>query len=444
MVYRLGRRNRYYKFRRLPWRQYTKLCAVCLSAILLVSIATMKFAPHTITQALGLSKKPSSTHKASTTAAKSVAVHNTGSSKPAPKSIAPAITAAAPESNQIQEEGCDVFPPMHPNLINSSAPELRKLAQYEQACNGAVAQRSSFFTPTPSTTAQAQQSATEVAAKLKAYAAADIAPLIFMEPDDLNGTNLDLSQYASGTYDAALNTYFQTLQSAGITSQMMGMWVYLPEGNLPVWSTTDPNTFAAVVTKTAQFQKQYFPGSQTSLMLDSESYAVGAGWGDGSYVSLVPYVQNIPKGLIDSFGLQGFPWAAPANQPSEGSLYNPQVYLRTDLAMQAAKTLGVTSIWLNTGTFNTMYAGQSGQTVTDSPAQRQQMLEGVIQLAASTKASGFSVSIHLFAQNKASLSEATDWSYWTTPGDGPNTVVFTTFAHDATADGIPIWIYDTY
>ncbi len=179
-------------------------------------------------------------------------------------------------------------------------------------------------------------------------------------------------------------------------------------------------------------------------MLDSESYAPGAGWGNGNYVSLVPYVQNIPKGLFDAFGLQGFPWAAPANEPSEGSLYDPAVYLRTDFAIAAARTLGVQSIWLNTGTFNTMYANQPGQQITNTPAQRQAMLEGIVQLAAQTKAAGFSVAIHLFAQDKAGLDEATDWSYWQQPGDGPATAVFKTFAFDAAAAGVPIWIYDTY
>ena len=72
------------------------------------------------------------------------------------------------------------------------------------------------------------------------------------------------------------------------------------------------------------------------------------------------------------------------------------------------------------------------------------MLSEVVQLATQTKAAGFTVSIHLFAQDKANLSEATDWSYWQEPGDGPATAVFTTFAGQAAAAGIPLWIYDTY
>ena len=247
---------------------------------------------------------------------------------------------------------------------------------------------------------------------------------------DLNGSQLDLSRYENGDYDPVLTAYFQALQSADITAAEMGMWVYLPEGNIPVWTTTDPSVFTAVVTKMARMQKQYFPGSQVGLLLDSESYRAGASWGNGQYVSLLPYVQNMPKGLINSFGMEGFPWVAPANRPDE--VANPAVYLRTDLAIQAARALGVNNIWFNTGTFAEMYAGKPEQTVTNTPLQRQQMLESVLRLAHQVKVQGFTVSVHLFAQNKSSWTEATDWSYWTKePGDRPDTSAFTAFAHDA-------------
>ena len=179
-------------------------------------------------------------------------------------------------------------------------------------------------------------------------------------------------------------------------------------------------------------------------MLDSESYAVGTTWGNGTYVSLLPYVKNLPKGLIDSFGLQGFPWAAPANKPSEGSLYDPGTYLRADFAIQASQSLGIKDIWFNTGTFSRMYVGEAGATVSVTAAQRQQLLNGIAAIGKATRAKGYTVSIHLFAQNKAATSEATDWSYWSTkPGDTDATAVFTTFTSDAAQDGLALWLYDT-
>ncbi len=330
---------------------------------------------------------------------------------------------------------------IHVGLGAAASPQLRKLAQYEQLCGGAVIDRVSFFVPTPSSPAQAKSYAADTASQLKEFARFGIKPLVFMEPNDENGL-LDLQQYQAGAYDAALDTYYARLQGLGISDASMGMWVILPEGNLPEWGSVDPNVYAAVVTRTAQLQKKYFPGSQVSLMLDSETYPSANSWSGGAYTSLVPYVQNIPKGLIDSFGLQGFPWAAPAYQI--GSVYDPTVYLRTDLAMQVAHALGTNNLWVNTGSFHQMYAGQNGRTVSLSPQQRQAMLNGVLEQLLTIQAAGFDVSLHLFAENKANTSEGTDWSYWqTTPGEDPNTAVLTNLVHDSRAAGIPLWLYDS-
>jgi hypothetical protein len=324
------------------------------------------------------------------------------------------------------------------------SPQLRKLAQYEQLCNGNLIGRSSFFAPTPSTVAAAQSDAADMAAKLKEYAQFGITPLVFLEPDTDNGTDLDLTAYKNGNYDSALDAYFAALKADGVTDSMRGMWVLLPEGNLPVWSSVDPQTFTAVVTKTAQLQKKYFPHSQSSLMLDSESYPSASSWSGGAYTSLLPYVQGIPKGLIDSFGLQGFPWSPPANQPGS-SLSDPRVYLRADLAAHAARALGTNNIWFNTGTFHQMYTKNTAETVTATPLQRQAELAGVVTQAKALQSQGFTVAVHLFAQDKASTAEAVDWSYWqVTPSDTPDTVVLTTFVRDLKTANIPLWLFDTY
>jgi hypothetical protein len=343
----------------------------------------------------------------------------------------------------LQTQSCSLFPPPTPGLANAVSPELRKLAQYEAVCNGTLAARVSFFVPTPITVPEAQTDADSVAATLKEFASFDVVPLVFIEPVSDSGNNIDLNLYSSGAYDSVLDAYFTELKADGITDTMMGMWVVLPEGNLPIWSTTDPATYAADVTKTIQFQKKYFPDSLSAILLDSESYAAGASWGNGSYVSLLPYVQNIPKGLINSFGLQGFPWTAPANQAAN-TVYDPKIYLRVDFAAEVAHALGINNIWFNTGTFNRMYTQTAAETVTLSPTQRQSMLNGVLSQAELLQAQGFNVAIHLFAQDKSAASEATDWSYWhDQPGGDSNTAVFTTFVHDITTAGIPLWLFDS-
>ena len=160
--------------------------------------------------------------------------------------------------------GCNPSGPPIAGLASTDSAELRKLAQYQQLCNGAMADRSSFFLATPTSATAAQSDAADVAGTLKEYASLGVKPLIFLEPDDDNGNNLDLVQYQAGAYDTALDSFFAALKADGVTDAMMGMWVALPEGNIPQWSSVDPNVFAADVTKTVQFQKKILPGQPGS------------------------------------------------------------------------------------------------------------------------------------------------------------------------------------
>jgi hypothetical protein len=352
----------------------------------------------------------------------------------------PSSLATPTAGTSVLASSCAGGSVMHTGLSSAVSAQLRKLAQYEQLCKSGVADRASFFVPTPTTATEARLYAEDAASQLNEFAKFGIKPLVFMEPNDDTGL-LDLQLYQAGAYDLALETYYSRLLALGVTDTSMGTWVLLPEGNLPEWSSVDPNIYASVVTRTAQLQKKYFPASRVSLMLDSESYPSANSWSGGAYVSLLPYVQNIPRGLVDSFGLQGFPWAAPAGQ--SGSIYDSAVYLRTDLAIQATRSLGTSDLWVNTGTFRVMYAGQTGRMVSLSPLQRQAMLNGVLNQLRNAQSAGFTVSLHLFAENKANVSEGTDWSYWqAAPNEDTNTAVLTTLVHDARAAGIPLWLYD--
>ncbi len=443
MVYRMGRRTRFYKLRHSHFYWPVQSIVMVIGLCLISGLGMAASDPQQALYLVGMHVPE--IRGAAIKANHANAPHTaTGSSKQPPKSAVIASAPAAPlAADGLRVLGCSGFPARTPGLADAANSELRKLAEYEQACNGQLAERSSFFVPTPATTDQAQDYANDVVVSLKTYAQYGIKPLVFMEPNSAVGDDLDLVQYQGGAYDAALDAYFAAIKSAGITDGMMGMWVMLPEGNIPSWTSVDPNVFAADVTKTAQFQKKYFPTSQTTILLDSETYPSASSWNGGTYVSLLPYVQNIPKGLLDSFGLQGFPWSPPANQ-SGPSLSNPKTYLRVDFAAAAARSLGVSKIWLNTGTFSQAYANSPAERVTDSALQRQTMLNGVVAQAQSLQAQGFGVSVHLFAQDKSATTEAINWSYWRTPGDGTDTAVFTTFVHDITNSHISLWLFDTF
>jgi hypothetical protein len=301
----------------------------------------------------------------------------------------------------------------------------------------------SFFVPTPTTTQEAYDYARDVAVRLREFSVYGISPLVFLEPTGSSGL-VSMADYRSGKYDTVLDTYFAAIKSAQVTDAMMGTWVSFPEGNTPVWTSVDPNDFAACVTKTAAMQKKYFPASKASIMLDTLSYPSATSWSGGRAVSFLPYLQSLPSGLIDSFGLQGFPWSPGANEggPSNGT---PKSYLRTDLAAEAARVLHTKNVWLNTGTFGIKYANQPASRIRVSDEQRLALLTDVIMQAKSLQAQGFGVSVHLFAQDKTHLPEGTDWSYWPTGGarTSTSTYAFKAFVHDLQANGIPLWLFDT-
>ncbi len=295
------------------------------------------------------------------------------------------------------------------------------------------------FTDVPDTTQGAQSQAVKMATVLTQFASEGVSPLIIMEPvSDSTGNPIDFVAYRNGAYDAILNTYFQTLKNQGISDAVMGMWVYFPEANLPQWGPVDQTDFASNVVRTVRIQKQYFPHSLSSIMLDAESYPAGStSWSDGSYVNLLPFINGISTGLIDSFGLQGFPWVPAANVSGQAASLNPAVYLNPSLAATAARQLGASQIWLNTGTFAATYTNNPSQTVTMSASQRQTILNGVLQQAVSLRNSGFNVAVNLFSEDKSNTLEATDLSYQTPEAQA----VLKNFASQLQVAGIGFWLF---
>ena len=294
-------------------------------------------------------------------------------------------------------------------------------------------QRQMYFIGTPATSSDAQSVASDVASFIKSLPSPETA-LIIIEPTLPNGSNLDFNAYHNGAYDGALNSMFADIKAQGVSD--IGMWVFFPEANTPSWGNTDPATVAANITRSVTIQKKYFPNSQASIMLDSETYAASdADWANGQYTSLLPYLQGIPAGLINSFGYQGFPWAPAAGVDQSTSLDASQ-FLPPNLAIEAAHALGVSSIWLNTGSFGAMYTNDPGQTISQSPAQRTATLGSIYNLAASLRANGFSMAVNIFAENKANQDEAVDWSY-----SGLNASVLTAFTSQLRQDAIAAWVY---
>jgi len=330
-------------------------------------------------------------------------------------------------------------------LAQSTLPQLQKLAEYEEACSGMVTDTTMIFTRMPSSADDATQLSHEMAGHLTEFNSYNIQPLIILEPVTNEGP-VNFGEYQQGKYDSYMQTYFQNLKTQGITDVMMGTWVPFPEPNIPEWDNTTIEAAVTNIMKTIALQKEHFPTSKASVLLNSMSYPPdNSTWNGGEYKSLIPYITNIPKGLVDSFGYQGFPWSPPQNEGvlSQANL-SASNFLQSGLAIEAAKELGVTKIWLNTGSFSRSYANDPGQQVTVSSEKRGEILQSIIKEAQEIQNAGFTTAIHLFAEDKSAMSEGVDWSYWRTgqADSSPDTQNFKTFVATARESNFQFWLFD--
>ena len=192
--------------------------------------------------------------------------------------------------------------------------------------------------------------------------------------------------------------------------------------------------------------KSNFPNAKGSILLNSATYDNDdQDWAYGEYISLAPYVSDIDKSLVDSFGLQGFPWLPERNSPSDG-LTDPSEYLRYLLAVEAAESLGVKEIWFNTGTFGGKYTMDSEKKISADAESRKFILDNTLIEVKKVQERGFKVWINIFAEDKSDVAEQTDWSYWKMTGKEltPEMIIFKDFIHDLYENNIGISIYDSY
>ncbi|HSW91332.1 MAG TPA: hypothetical protein VLG09_01640 [Candidatus Saccharimonadales bacterium] len=346
--------------------------------------------------------------------------------------------------NSIVRENCSNGQPAHEDLAKSNNLVLKKIAEYETVCNGAVVDQAMIFIGMPTTDEDLGHSAASVVATLKELATVSIPPLVVFEPDASSPTIL--RDIHSGKYDPQIDAFFSAIHDAGITDQQMGTWVLFPEANTPSWHTTQPSDFTANVSKVATIQKKYFPSSKSTILLNSISYPDNdMSWSHGAKSSLNPYVKDLPKDLVDSIGLQGFPHQSAANETPASSQLDPKEFLPAGLIDEAAETLGVKTVWLNTGTFKSMYANDASARVSLTPSQRRTILTAVEEEAKELQGYQYEVSVNIFAANKAQASEHVDWSYWSAgkADQSQDTTVIDAFIRQIRADDISFSLYDT-
>lgn len=316
----------------------------------------------------------------------------------------------------------------HASLSKSNDPILHKLHEYEAVCKGAVVDTMMFFTAMPTTNEEATTLAQATAIRLKEFSKYKIKPLVSFEPNVAIPTIIN--DIHGGKYDSILTSYFQSLKASGISNEQLGTWILFPEANTPTWHNTDPAIFAGNVVKVATLQRQVFPSSQLTILLNNTTYAADdTDWSHGTKKDLRPYVKSIPAGTLNSFGYQGFPFVSPKNTPNQYGQLDAKDFLRLENARDAAKTLRTKDIWLNTGTFRLAHTDTNESKVMLSLDQRRRTLESITHQAVQLQNQGFTVSVNLFAKDKSKEMEHIDWSYWPSKkySTSPDTELFRTF-----------------
>lgn len=352
-----------------------------------------------------------------------------------PSSLFPVFNADNPNMNATK---CTNEQPIA-GLDQAQNLQLKRLGKYQLLCNSGVTKTLMTFTGMPVDAAEITSNVQDMVARLQEFAKYGVAPLVIVEPTTANG-QLDMAKLAAGDYDSQITSYFAALKQAGVTAAQMGTWVPLPESNLPLWQPTSrtPDTFAAAVNHYLLAARQAYPNLKASVMLNAASYAASdTDWANPQYVSLAPYLHGIQNGLVQSVGIQGFPWMPPKGESSEPSI-NPSVYLDSSVAKDAADTLGVKDIWLNTGTFASMYTGDATKAVTMDADARRNLLQGVTVQAADLTKQGYAVSINLFAEDKSKTEEGTNWSYFGSAEDALRGAISQWHGM-----GVGLWLFDT-
>jgi hypothetical protein len=339
--------------------------------------------------------------------------------------------------------------PIDPNCnvqakINLGIPTsrfLKQLQKYQDICGSKVADKMMVFTQIPSNPNSVQPLVNEIAYILKEFSVYGITPVIIAEPND--GPNmLSFTDFANGAYNPVLDQYFTALKNTGITDRQMGIWVPFPEPNIPVWNSIGsvPSDFGLLINNYSSSLKKQFPTTPVTVLMNYTSFDPS----DKSYSSpkisnFDEHLKNIKPGMVNSFGMQGFPWVE-SNRPSNGSINDPQVFLQPANAMRAANQLGVNTIWFNSGTVSSKYTQQPNLKVDIAPAERRQVNNNKVALYNQIKNAGYKVWVNEFTQDKSNTAEQTNFSYLQTANDQ---AVFKDFAKKLNDSGISLSLFDS-
>ncbi len=304
--------------------------------------------------------------------------------------------------NVINKESCTALP--RPTRPITTDDQLKLLTNYEEVCKSQFLESMMLFTNMPVSDEVAVKLADSMAGKLKEFDKFSVNPIIIVEPDSEWGL-VDFNEFATGLYDGWTERYFKRLKENGITESQLGMVVPFPEPQQDFWNNNkDPDDFAKSINRYFAIVKKYYPNVNTGILLDSQVSEKDAS-------QLIAYTRLIDPGLVNTVGLQGFPWHPSNEEDNRSPVTTAAKFVPAEMLMEAAESLDVKKVFVNTGTYRHRKADAGGN-IAISSVERKDILNSIVHEVSILRKNNYDVAVNIFAENKLESKEGVNWSYW--------------------------------
>lgn len=313
---------------------------------------------------------------------------------------------------------------------------IQSINYYKRLNSNLKVKKGMVFINMPSNQQGIDDATSYLASLFKSFQTNKIEPLIVVEPSNENGP-ISFDSIANGEYNNNFDLFFNSLANKYDSTKLNTTWVPFPEPNIPnTWNNNnfDVRSFGYMFNNFSRIQKSNLSNSKSTILLNNKTYdSNDINWSNGEYKSFTGYIENIDKGLIDSFGIQGFAWNY--SNPT-WSLKNAKTIIQSSLLTEAAQTLGLKSIWANTGTDR--FFKDNSIVYEVSNRDRNQINTDLSSELVKFTSQGYNVEVNLFLEDKLNTNEGRDWSYYTTNEDRK---VFSNFTNSLQRGNVSISIF---